>query len=120
MVEDLRLDAEIEIVPTIRDTDGLALSSRNAYLSADERAAARAIPLALAAAREAHGAPGATVDAVGAAARGVLDAEPGIRVDYVEIVDADTFEPATSLDGPRLLLVAAYSGRTRLLDNTAL
>jgi pantoate--beta-alanine ligase len=120
MVEDLRVDAEIVTVPTVRDADGLALSSRHAYLSADERAAARAIPRALAAAGEARGAPGATVDSVAAAAHSVLAAEPGIRVDYVEIVDADTFEPATSLDGPRILVVAAHAGRTRLIDNAAL
>jgi len=120
MVEDLRVDAEIVTVPTVRDADGLALSSRNAYLSPDERDAARAIPRALDAAREARGAPAATVDSVAAAAHSALAAESGIRVDYVEIVDTDTFEPATSLDGPRLLLVAAHSGRTRLIDNTLL
>jgi pantoate--beta-alanine ligase len=120
MVEDLRVDTEIVVVPTARDTDGLALSSRNVYLSTDERTAARAIPRALDAAREARRSPAATVDSIVDAARGVLEAEPGLRVDYVEIVDADSFETATSLDGPRILLVAGWSGPTRLIDNAEL
>jgi pantoate--beta-alanine ligase len=120
MVDDLCLSVEIRIVPTVRDDDGLALSSRNAYLSAAERAAARAIPRALAAARDAHREPGATPESVVASARAVLEAEAGLEVDYVALVDPASFETATSLDGERLLVVAARCGRTRLLDNATL
>jgi len=120
MIHDLLLDVEVVVTPTLRDTDGLALSSRNAYLSVTERVAACAIPRALDAAREARTSPEATAESVVAAARAVLGAEGTLRVDYVELVDAGSFERATSLDGERLLLVAVWSGRTRLLDNVTL
>ncbi len=107
-------------MPTVRDTDGLALSSRNAYLSPAERAAARAVPRSLEAARAAHASPAATAQSVVAAARAVLEAEGALRIDYVELVAADSFERATSLDGERLLLVAVFCGQTRLLDNQVL
>ena len=107
LVTDLDLELEIRIVPTMRDEDGLAISSRNAYLSADERAAALALPRALRAGREAH-ALGA--DAV-AATRAVLAEEPHLQPDYVELAP---------LDGRVYLLAAVRSGRTRLIDNVVL
>jgi pantoate--beta-alanine ligase len=120
MVQDLHVDTEIVAVPTVRDPDGLALSSRNVYLSSDERRAALAIPRALEAARDARRGASATVEAIVGAAREVLGDEPGIRVDYLELVDPASFEPASTLDGERLLLVAAFCGATRLLDNQVL
>jgi pantoate--beta-alanine ligase len=112
MVTDLDLDVVIEPVPTARDADGLATSSRNRYLSAADRAVALALPRALRAgqARAAEGA-----DAVLAAAWHVLDAQPALGVDYVAVVDPGTFGPAGP--GPALLVAAARAGGTRLIDN---
>jgi len=115
MVTDLNLDVVIEPVPTVRDPDGLATSSRNRYLSAAGRAAALALPRALLAG-QAAAASGA--DAVLAAARDVLRAEPALAVDYVALVDPGTFGPAGP--GPALLAAAARAGGTRLIDNMAL
>jgi pantoate--beta-alanine ligase len=106
LVRDLDLPVEIVACPTVRDPDGLALSSRNVFLSPEERAAALALPKALQAGLAAHRAGS---DAV-RAAREVLDAEPGLRVDYVAEAD---------LDGPTLA-AAVMVGSTRLIDNVAL
>ena len=107
LVEDLNLDLEIRVVPTVRDGDGLAVSSRNAYLSAQERAAALALPRALRAGAQAHE-HGADPRA---AAQAVLAAEPGLEPEYVELA---------KLDGRVYLLAAARAGRTRLIDNVVL
>jgi pantoate--beta-alanine ligase len=112
MVTDLNLDVVIEPVPTARDADGLATSSRNRYLSAADRAVALALPRALRAG-QARAAAGS--GAVLAAAREVLDAEPALAVDYVALVDPGTFGPAGP--GPALLVAAARAGGTRLIDN---
>jgi pantoate--beta-alanine ligase len=119
MVTDLNLDVVIEPVPTVRDPDGLATSSRNRYLSAADRAVALALPRALLAGQAAAGA-GAGAGAVLAAARDVLRAEPALAVDYVALVDPGTFGPAGTQPGPALLVAAARAGGTRLIDNMAL
>jgi pantoate--beta-alanine ligase len=106
LVRDLELPVEIVGCPTVRDADGLALSSRNVFLSPDERAMAVALPRALEAGLRAHR---SGEDAV-RAARKVLDAEPGLRVDYVAEAD---------LDGPTLA-AAVVVGSTRLIDNVLL
>jgi len=115
MVTDLNLDVVIEPVPTVRDADGLATSSRNRYLSAADRAVALTLPRALRAgqARAAEGFGDAA--AVLAAAHDVLRAEPALVVDYVAVVDPGTFGPAGP--GPALLVAAARAGGTRLIDN---
>ena len=117
--EDLDLDVRIVGVPTQRDADGLALSSRNAYLSEEERKAARALPRALGEAAQAmiDGAP--VVDAIDRA-RARLAAAGFAKVDYFELRDADTLEPMALLDRPARLLAAAFLGPTRLIDNLAL
>ena len=115
MVTDLNLDVVIEPVPTVRDADGLATSSRNRYLSAADRAVALALPRALLAGQAA--ADGGA-DAVLAAARAVLRAQPALAVDYVALVDPGTFGPAGT--GSALLVAAARAGTTRLIDNLAL
>jgi pantoate--beta-alanine ligase len=115
MVTDLNLDVVIEPVPTARDDDGLATSSRNRYLSAADRAAALALPRALQAGQTQAGQGAA---AVLAAAGDVLRAEPALAVDYVAVVDPGTFGPAGP--GPALLIAAAKAGSTRLIDNMAL
>lgn len=118
MVADLDLDLSIEPVQTVREADGLALSSRNRYLSPEERAAAPALHRALAAAASAgHGG----AEAARTAAREVLAQEPLIALDYLEIVDPRTFQPvADDHDGAARAIVAARLGATRLIDNDAL
>ena len=115
MATDLDLPVEVVPVPTVRDADGLALSSRNAYLSADDRRAALALRRALVAGQSAEP---AGADAVLAAAHDVLAAEPAVRLDYLELVDPQTFGPVSG--GAALLVVAAFVGSTRLIDNQAL
>ena len=118
MVRDLDLPVEIVGVPTQRAEDGLALSSRNAYLSEDERHNALALPRALGeAARQME--KGAAVDAAIARAIAMLAAHGFDPVDYVSLCDAQTLEPITVLDRPARLLGAARLGRTRLIDNIA-
>ncbi len=118
MVADLDIGIEIVGVPTQRDDDGVALSSRNAYLTPDERIAARALPRALGDAR-ATIERGGEVDAALAAAVARL-AEAGFDpIDYVALVDAASLEPIEALDGPARLIAAAKLGRTRLIDNLA-
>jgi pantoate--beta-alanine ligase len=122
MVADLDTGVRIESVPIVRDPDGLATSSRNAYLSGAERATALAIPAAMAAGREA--ARGGPEAALGAARR-VLDpggpGAPGLTVDYLSLVDPRTFLPVGGEHtGPAVLAVAARVGGTRLIDNVPL
>lgn len=117
MVADLDVPVEVVGVPTVRDADGLALSSRNAYLSAPERGSALALSRSLRSARAAAAA-GAAASAVLAAARAVLDADQGVALDYAELVDPDDLGPVEA--GPALLLLAARVGSTRLIDNAEL
>ena len=119
LVRDLDLPVRIEVCPTVRDPDGLALSSRNTYLAPDERERAVALSRALRAA-EARVA-GGDVDArsVLAAARGELEAA-GIEPDYVELRSAADLSPVERVNGSALLAVAARVGRARLIDNTIL
>lgn len=114
MVADLDLSIEILGVPTVREPDGLALSSRNRYLSADDRRVALSLSGALRA-----GAERSTPAEVRAAARAVLDeAPPGLAVDYLVLVDSATFtEVPDSYAGEAVLAVAAKVGTTRLIDN---
>jgi pantoate--beta-alanine ligase len=107
LIEDLALGIELHVLPTVRDTDGVALSSRNAYLSASEREAARALPRALAAGADAHRAGSDPV----AAALVVLAAEPRLEVEYVDVGRWNS----------RVVLAAAVrAGSTRLIDNVVL
>jgi pantoate--beta-alanine ligase len=117
MAADLDLPVEIVAVPTWRDADGLALSSRNAYLSPAERGAAAALPQALLAAAETI-AGGGDIEAALAQSRARLEAA-GFVTEYVELRDADSLAPVARLDAPARLLAAARLGRTRLIDNVA-
>jgi pantoate--beta-alanine ligase len=118
MTEDLQLGIEILGVPTVRDEDGLALSSRNAYLSPEERSNAVELPRALNAAAEAISS-GARVSEALAAAKERLTRAGFSRIDYVALVNALTLEPLERAGGPMRLIAAALIGRTRLIDNIA-
>ncbi len=118
MVAAEQLSVEIAGVPTQRDADGLALSSRNLYLTEDERAAARALPRALGEAAQAI-VDGADVGEAIGRAKAKLTAGGFGPIDYVELRDAETLAPVDRLDRPARLLAAAFLGRTRLIDNLA-
>ncbi|HEY8021757.1 MAG TPA: pantoate--beta-alanine ligase [Thermoanaerobaculia bacterium] len=120
MVEDLHLGVEIVPAPTIREADGLALSSRNAYLSPAERRAAPVLHRALEAARQAVAAGERRAGEVRAIVRRVVDSEPLARLDYAEVVDARTFQPVEALAGRVVLPLAVRIGGTRLIDNVQL
>lgn len=114
MVADLDLDVEVVGVPTVREPDGLALSSRNAYLSGEQRRAALALSQALRAGVEAaDGGPHAVL----AAAQAVLVQAEGVELDYLALVDPTTMRPATDPARATMLAVAARVGATRLIDN---
>ena len=119
MVSDLNIPAEIAGVPAVREPDGLALSSRNAYLSTDERQRAAALPRALDDAGRAilSGAP--VAKAVREAKQALVDAG-FLRIDYLALVDASTLEPLNEPRGEMRLLAAAVIGTTRLIDNIAI
>lgn len=120
LVRDLMMDVEVLILPTQREADGVAMSSRNALLSTQERRAASAVPRALEAARAAVEAGETDAAKVAAAARAVLEAEPTLRIDYLELVDPERMEPVPRIAGATLLALAVYAGATRLIDNTTL
>ena len=119
LVADLNLPVRIEALPTMREPDGLAMSSRNGLLSASERRRASAIPTALAAASERAAAgereAGVLVDSAAALMRAL-----GVEPEYVALVDPDTLEPLETLAGAGLLLLAARIGEVRLIDNVVL
>jgi len=117
MARDLNLDTEIVVCPIVREPDGLALSSRNAYLNAEERRAATVLHRALEAAREELRAGTRDSLQLQAVMRRVLEAEAVSAVDYAEVVDADAFEPVTRVDRPCYALLAVFIGKTRLIDN---
>jgi pantoate--beta-alanine ligase len=120
MVNDLAVDAEMRLVDTVREPDGLALSSRNAYLSADERARATAIYRGLSAARAAHAAGEHDAAALMEFARAEIEASRPDRIDYVELVSQSRLEPLARADVPAVLAAAVYYGKTRLIDNALL
>ena len=119
LVRDLDIPVRVEVCPTIRETDGLAMSSRNALLSAPERARATALHRALAVAREAVAAGERDPAAVATAARAELTAA-GVEPEYLELVSTHTLVPVGRIDGEVLAVVAARIGRTRLIDNELL
>ncbi len=124
MARDFNLDAEIAVQPIVREPDGLAMSSRNAYLNSEERRAATSLSRALAAAAACIESGERNTAALVEFTRSIIAAETLVRPDYIEMVNEDTFEPVAVIGAQSLLLIAAYvgssggSGRsTRLIDN---
>jgi pantoate--beta-alanine ligase len=118
MVEDLNSDVGIVLCPIVREADGLALSSRNAYLSPQERRAATVLHRALQTAQQAIAAGTREASGLANTVRSVLAEEPLARVDYAEVVDADSFSPVSRVGGhPAYLALAVFIGKTRLIDN---
>jgi pantoate--beta-alanine ligase len=120
MVRDLNFPVDLVVCPTVRESDGLALSSRNRYLSAEERGRALVLSRALNVIAAAYGAGQKDVARLLEAGHSVLATEPDVRIDYLEIVNADTLLPLTEAVPGALVAVAAYLGATRLIDNTLL
>jgi pantoate--beta-alanine ligase len=120
MVRDLNLPVEVRIEPTVRDADGLALSSRNRYLTAEQRAAAPGIYRALQNTRSRASAGASDVARLESELTVELAAVPGARVDYARVVDAVTLKPLARLDRPAVVAAAVFLGSTRLIDNVAI
>lgn len=120
MMADLDIGARLVICPTVREPDGLALSSRNAYLDADDRRAAPVLYRSLCRARELFHGGETRAHALVGGMRAVLDAEPRARLDYAAVVRADTLEPITEVARGCVALVAARVGPARLIDNLIL
>jgi len=117
MARDLHLDSEIIVCPIVREPDGLAMSSRNAYLNPDERRAATVLYRALDETRRSMERGERDALRLVAAMREVMRAEPLAQPDYVKLVDAETFDPVTRLRGTCLALLAVRIGTVRLIDN---
>lgn len=120
MAEDLNLRVKIEVLPIVRESDGLAMSSRNAYLNPDERRAARVLFRGLEEARRMWAGGQKTSGPIREQILRLIEEEPLAKVDYVEIVDPKTLESVDRLEGDILVAVAAFVGRTRLIDNVIL
>jgi pantoate--beta-alanine ligase len=120
MVRDLNVPVEIVVEPTVREADGLAMSSRNRYLNPTDRAAAPGIYRALQAIRARALAGEWDVARLESALAAELAAIPGARLDYARIVDDATLRPLTRLDRPALAVVALFLGSTRLIDNVTI
>jgi pantoate--beta-alanine ligase len=117
MVHDLSFDIEIAVAPIIREADGLALSSRNVYLSVAERSQALGLSQALRAAQEAYRAGERRPAGLTGVARGVIEKAKSVQLQYVELVTADTLETPPEAKPDHVLAVAAVVGQTRLIDN---
>jgi pantoate--beta-alanine ligase len=117
MVKGLNFDVEIVVMPTVREQDGLAMSSRNSYLSADERRAAAAIHRALRAGEQLVNAGIREPEKLTNKMRAVLREEKGLLIDYIEVADPDSLAPLEAVKEGMVVLVAVRLGRTRLIDN---
>jgi pantoate--beta-alanine ligase len=120
MVRDLNVPVELRIEPTVREPDGLAMSSRNRYLTADERRTAPGIYKALRSLRERAAAGEIDVARLESFLQVELESIPGARVDYARIIDADTLQALGRLDRPAVAAVAVFLGSTRLIDNVTI
>ncbi|MGD8352690.1 MAG: pantoate--beta-alanine ligase [Pseudomonadota bacterium] len=120
MVQDLNMNIQVIGLPTVREEDGLALSSRNAYLYDDERPGALTLYRSLEAAREMVNQGERDPRKIEEKAATIIRSEPGTKIDYVEIVDADDLSPLTIMENRAVLALAVFVGDTRLIDNAIL
>lgn len=121
LVKDLAFDTEIVVLPIVREDSGLAISSRNLYLTADEQNSATVIHKALVQAKTAFKEGERNAHRISELVRQTIEAEPRARLEYVTVADAETLERVDRVDErPTLIAVAAYVGKTRLIDNTIL
>ena len=120
MVSDLNMDVELVVGPTVRETDGLAMSSRNVYLTAEQRQQALVLNRSLLKVRAAADAGEHDAAKLTEIGKQVLAEEPGVHLDYFAIVDPDTLDPVEDISPGALVAVAAYVGPTRLIDNVVL
>jgi pantoate--beta-alanine ligase len=120
MVRDLRFPVEIVAAPIIREPDGLAMSSRNAYLNKEERVRALVLQRSLRSVQGHFDSGERSATKLISAAREAFDSEPSVKIDYIEIVNPDSLDPIDTISGEALLAVAAYVGNTRLIDNVIL
>ena len=117
MVRDLNLPIEIVVCPIVREPDGLAMSSRNAYLHPEQRKSALVLHRSLTRVQELIDRGEVSADVLAAQGRNEFAAEPSVRLDYFEIVNPDTLDPIEDISNGALIAVAAYVGSTRLIDN---
>lgn len=117
MSRDLNMDIEIAGVPTVREPDGLAMSSRNSYLSAEERRSALILYKALQRAQDMVNSGEIGADKIIAGLRELLASEPAVELEYLEVVDPDTLRPLSQVSGSALVAIAGRVGQTRLIDN---
>ena len=120
MVADLSFGLEVRVLPTVREPDGLALSSRNVYLGPEERIAARVLSAGLFAARKRWEEGERDAEALRRLVRETVAAEPRARLEYVSVADATSLEELGAVDRPAVMSLAARVGRTRLIDNVTL
>jgi pantoate--beta-alanine ligase len=117
MVKDLRMSVEVVGLPTVREADGLAMSSRNTYLPPEERKAALSLYHSLQKAKELLQKGERKADRILHEVKGSLQSEPLIRIDYVQVCDAHTLQDVDRIEGDVVVALAAYLGKTRLIDN---
>jgi pantoate--beta-alanine ligase len=120
MVRDLNFPLQVVVCPIVREADGLAMSSRNRYLSAKERKQALVLSRALNKVKESAAAGETSSQKLIDAARSIFDEEPDVRIDYLSIVNPDTLEDIPNTNNGALVAVAAFIGKTRLIDNLLL
>ncbi|MGZ4788250.1 MAG: pantoate--beta-alanine ligase [Terriglobales bacterium] len=120
MVRDLNMDVQIAVCPIVREPDGLAMSSRNSYLEPQQRKQALVLNRALMRIQFLADRGERNVQSLIAAGKQVVSEEPGVKLDYVEVVDPDTLEPVADLPKTALVAIAAWVGTTRLIDNLLL
>lgn len=120
MINDLFMNIDLVVCPTVREADGLAVSSANAQLSIEERHAATCLYAAISAARDAYDAGERSAEVLRARMTDTIAAEPMARIDYVSLADAGTLAELRRVTGPALALVAVWVGHTRLTDNMPL
>jgi pantoate--beta-alanine ligase len=120
MVADLNMNLEVRVTPTVRESDGLAMSSRNVYLKAKERQAATVLFKALTLAQNLRGKGERNAETIRQEMTSLIGEEPLAKIEYVSIADAETLEELTEFDKPALASLAVRIGKTRLIDNILL